>query len=194
MWNPDKYLTAWNFATLHHGNQKYGKRDPYLNHIGAVVGEVAWALSLSPELNANLAVQAAILHDVIEDTKVGYYTLLDTFGLQVARGVLALSKDPNVSKKDFKQTHDCLKRIKYEPVEIAVVKLAARIVNLQSLPEHWDIAKRLDYVDESQLIFRSLGSSHKLLGDRLKLKIDQYENLIVEKLWAINQGAEITHV
>jgi (p)ppGpp synthase/HD superfamily hydrolase len=193
-WNPDKYLTAWNFATLHHGDQKYGKRDPYLNHIGAVVGEVAWAVSCSPELNADLAIQAAVLHDVVEDTKVGYYTLLDTFGLQVARGVLALSKDPHVSKQQFKQMHDCLKRIKYEPVEITVVKLADRIVNLQSLPAHWDIAKCRAYLEESKLIFRSLGQSHKLLGDRLKLKIDQYENLIVEKLWVINQGTEVTHV
>lgn len=192
-WNPDKYLKAWNFATLHHGNQKYGTlcngvKAPYLNHIGAVVGEVAWTLNYSPELNADLAIQAAILHDVVEDTRVGYYTILDMFGLQIARGVLALTKDQHLKNNKLDQMEDCLKRIKQEPVEIAIVKLADRIVNLQNLPSHWDIPKCRAYLTESEVIFSALEQSHPLLADRLKLKIDKYENLINEKLWIVNQS------
>ena len=40
----------------------------------------------------------AHLHDVIEDTEIGFEELETQFGQVVAEGVLALTKDPNLSK------------------------------------------------------------------------------------------------
>ena len=69
-WNPDIFSKAWNFATLYHQGQTYGgaqkgQKIPYINHLGSVGVEVIWALSTAPELDGDLAIQCALLHDTI---------------------------------------------------------------------------------------------------------------------------------
>ena len=76
-WSPEIFKKAWNFATIAHHGQTYGGsvagiKIDYINHIGSVVMEVIWGLDDSPDYDADLAVQCAILHDIIEDTKYQY--------------------------------------------------------------------------------------------------------------------------
>ncbi len=74
MWKQDLYLKAWNFACQAHSGQTLPGSDiPYINHIGTVAMEVLAAISLRTTTeDANLAIQCALLHDVIEDTAVSY--------------------------------------------------------------------------------------------------------------------------
>jgi (p)ppGpp synthase/HD superfamily hydrolase len=70
------YDAAWHFAAKAHRDQKLpGSNLPYLAHIGWVVGEILIALLHESVSDPALAVQCAILHDVIEDTAIGYDAL-----------------------------------------------------------------------------------------------------------------------
>lgn len=87
-WHPDDYLAAWYFAPRAHAGQTFkGQRPdehlPYCVHLGVVAMEVTHALKSRPDLDGRLALQVALLHDVIEDTS----TLLSASG----RGVWGAS-------------------------------------------------------------------------------------------------------
>lgn len=175
-WSPDRYLSAWNFAAAAHGDQKVPGSDiPYINHIGSVAMEVMNAVARSDRgvLDPNLAVQCALLHDVIEDSSVGIEEIRDRFGAAVADGVLALTKDLSIPKKD--QMRESLERIAQQPYEVWMVKMADRITNLQPPPPHWSMAKTRAYREEARLILERLGHANPTLATRLEEKILHYE-------------------
>ncbi|WP_320043055.1 HD domain-containing protein [uncultured Desulfobacter sp.] len=135
--------------------------------------EIIAALNHESDMNGNLAVQAAILHDTIEDTDTTYDELFSEFGQPVADGVLALTKDEAIEKQH--QMSDSLRRIKRQPIEIWMVKLADRITNLQMPPANWTIEKRRNYLDQARLIWEELKSGNKFLSTRLNEKIQVYQ-------------------
>ncbi len=177
-WDPDLFVKAWDFATFAHADQTYSgpaesERIPYLNHIGAVAMEVMGALAIEDQLDGDLAVQCAVLHDVIEDTTCAYDEILRAFGERVADGVAALTKDERMASKR-EQIEDSLQRIQHQPKEIWIVKMADRITNLSEPPYHWDSEMRRNYRQGARLIHEALKSAHSLLADRLDAKIRDY--------------------
>ena len=116
----------------------------------------------------------------LEDPGIKYDNLKDEFGIRVADGVHALTKDESIgsdlSKQERKklQMTDSLERIKKQPKEVWMVKLADRITNLQPPPLHWDQEKISNYKQEAKLIYDNLKDASKFLADRLKEKIDNY--------------------
>ncbi len=164
---------AWDYATAAHKGQTYGVY-PYIHHISSVVVELMCGLGLEGEYDGGLAVQCALLHDTIEDTESTYNDIFVGFGVAVADGVLALSKDVSIRSKRG-QLLDSIGRIKRQPYEVWVVKLADRIANLSvEPPSYWSVTKVLSYIHESSIIHKELGSSNKLLSDRLFKKICEY--------------------
>ncbi len=174
-WHQDGYTQAWNFAAKAHNGQLVPGTDwPYLTHIGNVAMEVMSALALSPDIRQpDLALQCALLHDSLEDTAATYEQLRETFGSEVAEGVLALSKDASLATKAEKMA-DSLRRIRTQPKEVWMVKLGDRITNLQRPPAHWNPVKIKNYWLEAQLILEALGEANVLLAERLAGKIDEY--------------------
>lgn len=184
-WNPEIYARAWAFATLAHKNQEYGGRSegqmiPYINHISSVAMETIWALQHSTKTHrANLAIQCALLHDVIEDTPHTYSDILDVFGEEVANGVLALTKNDQLSSKEEKM-QDSLYRIKQQPREVWIVKMADRITNLYHPPYYWTKEKLEAYQREAELIHEQLHEADAMIAERLKQKIEEYSKFIKE--------------
>ncbi len=181
-WSQDVYLKAWHYATRYHHGQTYGGAEPqeqidYLNHVGSVVMEVIHALADAPEVNGDLAVQCALLHDVIEDTPVTYEMLKAEFGLDVADGVLALTKDTSLPHK-ADQMADSLARIRRQPREVWMVKLADRITNLYYPPFYWTPARMESYRQEAIIIYDALHSAHAGLAMRLSERIKRYRQFV----------------
>lgn len=134
--------------------------------------EIIGALSVE-QCNGDLAVQCAILHDIIEDTDVTFGQLEAEFGLSVANGVQALTKDNNLPK--HLQMSDSLQRIKEQPAEVWMVKLADRITNLQAPPHYWKRDKIIQYREEAICIYETLKDGSQFLASRLASKIENYK-------------------
>ena len=179
IWNQEKYIKAWNFASLvHHGQLVPGIDVPYINHIGNVAMEAMAAIAHDKDIkNPDLLVQCALLHDVIEDTNSTYDEIEKEFGVEIADGVLALSKDQNFPSK-VEQMKDCIERIRKQPKEVWMVKLSDRITNLQPPPKHWDEEKIKKYRNESFLILEKLGEANQYLAERLRVKIAEYRKYL----------------
>lgn len=179
LWSPDAWHLAWSFAADAHADQRVPGSDlPYIAHIAAVAMELSHALARrallgDPVAEPDLGVQAALLHDVVEDTPITVAQLRAQFGDAVAEGVAALSKDPRVGDKQA-QMRDSLERIRRQPVEIWMVKLADRITNLAAPPHHWSPAKIVGYREEAKLIHAQLGGACPVLGERLLARIAAY--------------------
>lgn len=175
VWSPDEFVRAWNYAShAHHGQVVPGTEIPYVNHLGNVAMEVMTAIVQSPDVaSPDLAVQCALLHDVIEDTDRSYSDVCAEFGVEVGNGVLALSKNPTLPTK-VEQMRDSIDRIREQPREVWMVKLADRITNLQPPPKHWDTEKIRRYREEALFILESLGGANQHLANRLQQKIAHY--------------------
>lgn len=176
-WDQDKYNIALNFAATAHGAQKVpGTPYSYVVHITEVAQEVMAAVFDADKtgvvLDADLAIQCALMHDVIEDTQVTYDEIARYFGEKVAAGVLALSKDAGLPKD--RQLRDSLERIRQQPREVWMVKMADRIVNLQPAPSYWTVAKKELYREDARIILTELKEADLFLAERLRSKIDQY--------------------
>ena len=181
-WPIDALQDVWELATKMHDGQKYGGQAQgvqieYLNHIGSVVFEVMAALPHSPEMDANLALKCALLHDTLEDTALTLESIAAQCGEAVANGVLALTKDANIADKSEKM-HDSLRRIKQQPAEVWAVKMADRICNLYAPPFYWNNAKKLAYMDEARLILLELQDGNAYLAERLAGKIKAYHRFL----------------
>jgi (p)ppGpp synthase/HD superfamily hydrolase len=172
-WDQDGYIKACRFAAQVHRWQKVpGSNLPYIVHLNLVSMEVMGAIAVSEVHEPDLAVQCALLHDVLEDTWIKYEKIAEEFGEGVAQGVLALSVNRKLPKPE--RMADSLRRIRMQPREIWMVKLADRITNLQPPPRHWKKPKIGEYHREAQVILRELGEASPFLAERLGVKIGEY--------------------
>jgi (p)ppGpp synthase/HD superfamily hydrolase len=172
-WDRELYIKACRFAAqAHRGQIVPGSDLPYLLHLNFVSMEILAALSVESVHDGDLAVQCALLHDTIEDTDTTYEQIRSSFGIRVADGVQALSKNPDLEKSQG--LSDSLDRIKQQPIEIWMVKLADRITNLQPPPAHWTTEKILRYHQEAVEIYDRLQTASPYLALRLTEKIHNY--------------------
>ncbi len=173
-WNQDLFKEALDFAAEHHGQQKVpGSGYPYVVHVTKVATEVLHAIGDDSSFNIDLAMTCALLHDLVEDAGVTLEAMTERFGTRVAAGVSALTKDASVPKRG--SMADSLRRIRAQPREIWVVKMADRVTNLEPPPPQWPVEKRAAYRVEAQAIHVALHEAHEGLAARLALKIDAYE-------------------
>ena len=181
-WSIDELQSTWQLVSRLHDGQKYGgpkkgEQIEYINHIGSVAFEILKAIEHTPGMNARLAVSCALLHDSIEDTPFSYEQVKELFGVEIAEGVMALTKNDALEGKQAKMT-DSLKRIKAQPREVWAVKLADRICNLYAPPYYWNNDKKLAYIEEAKLILSELKEGNAYLAKRLEEKIEAYRQFL----------------
>jgi (p)ppGpp synthase/HD superfamily hydrolase len=175
MYSPDRYVQVMRFAAERHKAQKEPGSDlPYLVHIVSVAAEVIAALPTTKLANPDLAVACALLHDTVEDTDTTLDEIAELFGPAVAAGVSALTKNEQLPTKK-EQMADSLRRIREQPPEIAVVKLADRITNLSTPPHYWTKEKCGTYREEGILIADTLGYASATLDARLRARAEAYK-------------------
>ena len=171
-------MKAYRFAAEAHRWQRVpGTHLPYIMHLSFVAMEILAAASAEDIGDVDLAVQCALLHDVLEDTMVRHHKIAAEFGDAVAQGVLALTVNKRLPKAG--QMPECLGRIRQQPREIWRVKLADRITNLQPPPGHWSKARIRDYHQEAQAIHGALHEASPFLAERLSIKLREYAVFVV---------------
>ncbi|MDR1620994.1 MAG: HD domain-containing protein [Synergistaceae bacterium] len=169
------YQTAILFAGDRHAMKNQTLPDshiPYVVHLSNVCMEILVADRHTENFNLKLAVQTALLHDVLEDTETTTLELEECFGGLVTYSVQALTKDKDLSKE--KRMEDSLRRIKECPKEVWAVKLADRITNMQKPPNSWGPDKISQYHGEAKLILSELREGNQYLANRLEKKIKDY--------------------
>ena len=87
-WNPDRYNKTLRFAGgWHLGQTVPGTGISYLMHLTQVCQQALLGALSAPERDIHLVMEAALLHDVLEDTDCTYSTVATEFGEAVAQGV-----------------------------------------------------------------------------------------------------------
>jgi guanosine-3',5'-bis(diphosphate) 3'-pyrophosphohydrolase len=172
------YQKAFFFAAQQHQQVPQwikGTTDvPYAVHIGNVAMEIIMAHHETPCFNLELAVQIALLHDVLEDTPCPETILLEEFGEAVTTGVKALTKNKNL--KDKNPMEDSIERILGSNPEVGMVKLADRITNLQPPPHFWSREKIELYYHEAVLLWEKLGHLNVALSQRMAEQLLVYRS------------------
>lgn len=100
---PDVWQRAASFAArCHHGQMRKDGLTPYVAHPFRVAMTVRQVFGVDDEV----ALAAALLHDVIEDTTADYDDLREQFGKEVADTVAALTKDMRLPEEDREPAYD----------------------------------------------------------------------------------------
>ncbi len=122
---------AYDFAAERHSDQSRASGDPYLSH----PLEVAHILADMKFDSTTLC--AALLHDVVEDTKVPLERIAEQFGTEVARLVEGTTK---ISRLDLlapeaRQAENVRKMLlaMVNDVRVIMIKLADRLHNMRTL-------------------------------------------------------------
>lgn len=169
-WNQELFKQALDFAAKAHGAQTItGSGLPYVVHVVKVASEL---LTLDETFDLDLAFTCALLHDTVEDAGITVETIAQTFGARVAAGVSALTKNEALPKDE--RMPDSLARIAAQPKEVAMVKLADRITNLEPPPAKWSKEKRQQYHAEAKVILERLGAASPELSARFEQKLRAY--------------------
>jgi len=86
-----------------------------------------------------------------------------------------------LTKKDGLPLLEYFKGIKDGGRDVSAIKMCDRIINLQKPPKHWNAGKILEYYEESLVILEMFGWSSDYISSRLKVKIELYEEMFMEK-------------
>ena len=137
------FITALSTAAMAHAEQfRKDGITPYINH----PIEVVRILCDSNIYNEDI-LSAAILHDIIEDTKFEYCDLQEDFGSTIANIVYECTDDKTLPKEERKRLQVVnASKISYEA---RIVKLADKIANMTDIlldpPIGWSKERRLEY-------------------------------------------------
>lgn len=145
-------LTAFQFAAEKHRRQRRKDPDasPYINHLI----EVATNLATIGGVRDLEWLQAAALHDVLEDTDTTAEELQDRFGEAVRRLVEEVTDDPALPKAEQKRLQ--VERAPRLSVGAKQLKMADKISNLSDfqhgIPREWTLQRCFDYIDWAEQV------------------------------------------
>lgn len=173
LWNKEIVYETVMYAMMVHKNLKMKGSDdiPFSGHF---VNVMLNALNFveGEKVDRTFIIQLSLLHDSIEDAGIRYEEIKNKFGLRIADGVLALSRNENISYE--KQIPDCVERIKKLEKEVAIVKMADRLFNIRERAKSWTKEKQDRYKKEAQFICDELGYCSQNLKQALQQAIDVY--------------------
>ncbi len=148
---------AYEYAEAAHSGQKRISGEPYITHPHEV------ALILADIEMDSATICAALLHDVIEDTRVSYLDLLREFGEEITLLVDGVTK---LSRIDFKSREDAqaenLRKMfiaMAKDIRVIIIKLADRLHNMRTL-NYQNERKQKEIAQETMEIFAPL--AHRL--------------------------------
>ncbi len=157
-YDSEKIKKAYDIAKDAHKDQKRRSGEPYIMHPVAVA-QILFDFGMDNE-----CIIAALLHDVVEDTKVSIDTIKETFGDEVALlvdGVTKLGKIP-LSTREEVQAENIRKMFiaMNKDVRVIIIKLADRLHNmrtLQYMPDYKQREKSLETLEIYAPIAHRLG-------------------------------------
>jgi guanosine-3',5'-bis(diphosphate) 3'-pyrophosphohydrolase len=166
-------LAALDFAARKHRKQRRNDAEdtPYINHpirVATLLADVAGVEDSS-------TLQAALLHDTIEDTGPRPEELEEMFGPEVRQLVQEVTDDQSLP--DEEQKHLQIEKAPELSPKARLVRLADKLANVSeltaSVPADWANERKRAYVDWAEAMFGRLRGSNAALDqlfDRVALK------------------------
>jgi len=170
-YNYNKEQMAALYAMAAHtaaGNIRKHTGQPYIVHPQAVV-------QILIEANSNVTteqIQAAWLHDVLEDTKVSNNDILHIFGITVTNYVMQLTNDKEGKRKERKERE--VKMMQYMNPLVQDIRLADSIHNMTCFLKE-DIDHCELYFTEKRHLITAMSHGHPKLLKQFWELIDEYD-------------------
>jgi (p)ppGpp synthase/HD superfamily hydrolase len=145
-------LEALHFAATKHSDQRRKDREasPYINH----PIRVAQLLATEGGVTDLVTLQAAILHDTVEDTDTTPEELERHFGPEVRRVVAEVTDDKSLPKGDRKRLQ--IEHAPHLSPQAQQLKIADKTANVQNIiaspPADWSLARRREYLDWAEQV------------------------------------------
>jgi len=163
----DAIRRAYAFAEERHGGQQRHSGEPYITHpLG--VARIAAGLGLDAE-----TIQAALLHDVVEDTGATLDDVEAAFGPQVAAMVNGVTKLTRIhfESQEERQAENYRKLIisMSSDIRVLLVKLADRLHNMRTL-SYMSKSKQIQKARETLEVYAPL--AHRLGIQSLKWELE----------------------
>lgn len=140
-------LEALHFAAAKHSDQRRKDREasPYINH----PIRVAQLLATEGGVTDLVTLQAAILHDTVEDTETTPEELERHFGPAVRRVVGEVTDDKSLPKGDRKRLQ--IEHAPHLSPQAQQLKIADKTANVQNIttspPKDWSLERKREYLD-----------------------------------------------
>ncbi len=159
---------AFEYADQCHDGQKRKSGEPYIIHPLAVAQIVAEELKLDSE-----SIEAALLHDVIEDTPASHDDVAHLFSPTIAdlvEGVSKLTRIQYATKED-EQMENLRKMLiaMSKDIRVILIKIADRLHNMRTM-EYQSPAKQKQKSLETMEIYAPI--SHRLGMQRMKWELE----------------------
>jgi guanosine-3',5'-bis(diphosphate) 3'-pyrophosphohydrolase len=156
-------LEALNFAAQRHKNQrrKDAEASPYVNHPISL----AHLLATTGGVEDLTVLQAAILHDTVEDTETTEAELRARFGDAVADIVMEVTDDKRLPKARRKELQ--VEHARHMSPGAVLVKLADKTCNVRDMvlspPDGWSLQRKQEYFDWAKRVVDGLPGANSQL-------------------------------
>ena len=159
---------AFNLSVEAHSNQRRKTGEPYIFHPISVAKIVANEIGLGAT-----SIAAALLHDVVEDTKYTLDNIERLFGNTVARIVSGLTKISSLKKdKDHSIQAENFRKMLltlHDDVRVILIKVADRLHNMQTM-DAMPAYKQVKIASETLYIYAPL--AHRLGLYNIKTELE----------------------
>lgn len=159
----DKLLEAISFAATKHKDhrRKGANAEPYINHTIAVA-KLLTDVAIVYDVDI---LQAAILHDTIEDTETTKEELFMKFGTEVTDYVIEMTDDKLLPKAERKRLQ--IVNAPHKSTGAKQIKLCDKICNITDVmnnpPTHWSFERRKEYFDWAEQVVTALDCENSVL-------------------------------
>ena len=142
----EKLMSAMAYAALKHTNQRRrdSRKSPYINHPIAV----AHMLTHVGKVEDITILQAAVLHDLLEDTDATPADLVERFGHEVCTLVKEVSDDKSLPKNERKAKQ--IERARSASSAAKMIHIADKICNILDInlvdPPEWSTQRKTEYM------------------------------------------------
>ena len=190
----DAIHSAFLFASKAHEGQKRASGEPYIIHPVAVA-ETLCSYNADPT-----TIIAALLHDVIEDTKYSYEDIKENFGEQVANLVEGLTKIQKISYSEVQSNNDDNEYASNfqkmlismsKDIRVIWIKLSDRLNNMNTL-KYLPMEKQIRISKETLDIYTPI--AHKLGMYHIKAELEDlsFKYLYPEDYFEISKKIKYT--
>ncbi|XP_046850828.1 guanosine-3',5'-bis(diphosphate) 3'-pyrophosphohydrolase MESH1-like, partial [Xenia sp. Carnegie-2017] len=148
------------------------QQTPYINHpIG-----VAYILWKEGDVTDIVVLQAAILHDTVEDTDTTFEEIERIFGTEVMNLVKEVTDDKSLPKQERKRLQ--VEHASASSSKAKLVKLADKLYNLRDLekatPIEWTEQRVQEYFHWSRRVFQGLKGTNQKLDQELERILNRH--------------------